>query len=486
MAHIKFVDQTLRDGQQSLWGMKMQAGMILPVADQIDRVGYSTVDYTGSSMFEVLIKYLREDPWAGVKEVTKAMPRSRLRAGMRSNAAVTFSLTPDALMDTWVRQLCEHGIRSFWIYDVLFNIDKMKRLAKVAKEYDAEVALAIMFTNSPVHTDEYYAKQAGLLAESPHCDTLLVYDTAGVLLPERVRTLVPAIQAQARGKALEIHSHNITGLTPLSYLEAVKLGVEILHTASHPLANGASMPSIQQMLKNIQHLGHTSDIDESLLYPIESHFTKVAKAAGYAIGVPNEFDLAMYDHQVPGGMMGTFKNQLAMHKMPERLGEVLKETAIVRRELGYPGMATPFSQLVGTTAVLNVVTGKRWTIIPDEVILYAYGHYGQPAGPIDPKIMDMIMSSPRAKELRSYTPPQPSQEDLRKQYGTNDDAEVLLKALVPEPDIAAMRAAGPLRRDYPLLSSPELAEVDALLRASSKARQIHVATEAFSLTLRKA
>lgn len=485
MAHVKFIDQTLRDGQQSLWGMKMQAGMALPVADLIDRVGYHVVDYTGSSMFEVLIKYCREDPWAGVKLLTAAMPKSRMRAGMRSNACVTFAITPDALMDTWVRQLCEHGIRSFWIYDVLFNVDKMHRLAKVAKEYDAEVALALMFTNSPVHDDAYYADKAEKLSASPHCDTLLVYDTAGVLLPERVRTLVPAIRAKARGKALEIHSHSITGLSNLAYLEALKLGVEILHTASKPLANGASMPSIQQLVRNVRQLGHTTDIDESLLPPIEEHFTKVANAAGYPIGVPNEFDLFMYEHQVPGGMMGTFKNQLAMHKMPERLEEVLRETAIVRRELGYPGMATPFSQLVGTTAVLNVVTGKRWTVIPDEIILYADGHYGPLAAPIEPNILDRIKGSPRAKELASFVPPQPSIQELRKQYGTEDDAEVLLRALVPEQDIAAMRAAGPIKKDFPLLSSPELAEVDALLKATSKARHLHVESEGFRLTLSK-
>ena len=485
MTHIKFIDQTLRDGQQSLWGMKMQAGQILPVADQIDRTGYMTVDYTGSSMFECLIKYCREDPWEGVDLVTKAMPRSRMRAGMRSNAAVTFSVTPDALMDAWVRQLCRHGIRSLWIYDVLFNIDKMHRLAKVAKEFDCEVALSIMFTSSPVHDDAYYAKKAEALSASPHCDHLLLYDTAGVLLPERVKTLIPAIQKAARGKPIEIHSHNITGLAPLSYIEAIKLGVDIIHTASHPLANGASMPSVQQMVRNVKWMGHTTSIDESMLPPVEEHFTKVGKSAGYAFGVPNEFDLTMYDHQVPGGMMGTFKNQLAMHNMPQRLVEVLRETGVVRRELGYPGMATPFSQLVGTTAVLNVVTGKRWTIVPDEVILYAYGHYGELAAPIDPNVLDIIMSSPRAKELRGWTPPQPTIDELRTQYGTNNDDELLLRFLVPEQDVAAMRAAGPVARTYPLFSSPELAEVDALLRASSKAKNLHLEADGFSLSLRK-
>ena len=155
MAHIEFLDETMRDGQQSLWGMRMQAGHALPVAPIVDRTGYRVIDLTGSSMFECLIKYCRENPWEGLDLLVQSMPRTKIRGGMRSNASVTFSVTPDSLMDAWMRQLNVHGCRSFWIYDVLFNIDKMHRLAKVAKEFGSEVAGSIMFTLSPVHTDEY-------------------------------------------------------------------------------------------------------------------------------------------------------------------------------------------------------------------------------------------------------------------------------------------------------------------------------------------
>ena len=211
MAHIEFLDETLRDGQQSLWGMRMQAGHALPVASLIDRTGYRVIDLTGSSMFECLIKYCRENPWEGLDLLTAAMPRTKIRAGMRSNASVTFSVTPDSLMDAWMRQLNVHGCRSFWIYDVLFNIDKMHRLAKVAKEFGSEVAGSIMFTLSPVHTDEYYADKADKLSICPDIDTLLLYDTAGVLEESRLKTLLPAIIAKARGKPIEFHSNNLLG-----------------------------------------------------------------------------------------------------------------------------------------------------------------------------------------------------------------------------------------------------------------------------------
>src|SRR6202162_967431 len=200
IAHIEFLDETMRDGQQSLWGMRMQAGMALPIAPLIDRTGFRVIDLAGSSPCQVLLRSCQENPWEGLDLLVQAMPRTRLRGGMRSNASVTFGVTPDSLMDAWMRRLNVHGCRSFWIYDVLFNIDKMHRLAKVAKEFGSEVAGAIMFALSPGPTDAYSADKAEKLSASPDIDTLLLYDTAGVLDKERLQTLVPAIMAKARGK----------------------------------------------------------------------------------------------------------------------------------------------------------------------------------------------------------------------------------------------------------------------------------------------
>ncbi|MFT4585818.1 MAG: oxaloacetate decarboxylase alpha subunit, partial [Gammaproteobacteria bacterium] len=245
MAHIELLDETMRDGQQALWGMRMQAGMALPVAPMVDRTGYRVIDLSGSSMFEVQIRHCQENPWDGLDLLTEAMPRTPIRAGMRSNASVTFGVTPDALMDAWMRRLNVHGCRSFWIYDVLFNIDKTHRLAKVAKEFGSEVSGAIMFTLSPVHTDEYYADKADKLSVCPDIDTILLYDTAGVLEKERMKTLLPAIVANSRGKPIEFHSNNLLGQSGKAYLDAVDLGVTILHTAVRPMANGPSVPSTE-------------------------------------------------------------------------------------------------------------------------------------------------------------------------------------------------------------------------------------------------
>lgn len=484
MAHVEFLDETMRDGQQSLWGMRMQAGMALPVSPLIDRTGFRVIDLAGSSLMEVMIKYCQEDPWEGLDLLVQSMPRTRLRGGMRSNASVTFGVTPDALMDIWMRQLNEHGLRSFWIYDVLFNIDKMHRLAKVAKEYGSEVAGSVMFALSPVHTDEFFAQKAGELAASPDIDTILLYDTAGVLDKERMSTLIPAIKARIGTKPLEFHANNILGISGKAYLDAVDLGVSILHTASRPMANGPSVPSTESVVKNLELLGHTHGLNKDLFRPVADHFEAVGRAAGFLVNQFNEYDVLSIRHQIPGGMTGTLKAQLAQHNMSDRLDDVLEETATVRRELGYPGMATPFSQLVGTLAVLNIVTGKRYAVIPDEVIQYAAGFYGQTVAPVDANVMDIIMSSPRAKEVLANPPAQPSAEDLRRQYGTTNDDELILRALVPGPAIDKMRAAGPVRRDYPLLSSPELDQVRRLLQVANLPL-VQIKSQAMSLTLRR-
>jgi len=482
MAHIEFLDETMRDGQQSLWGMRMQACMALPAAPLLARTGFRVVDLTGSSHFEVLIRHCRENPWDMLDLLVAAMPNTRIRSGMRANASVTFGVTPDSLMDAWMHQLNRHGCRSFWIYDVLYNIDKMQRLAKVAKQYGSEVAGAIMFTMSPVHSDEYFADKAWKLASCPDIDTILLYDTAGVLEKERLSTLLPAIRAKAQGKPIEFHSNNLLGQSTRAYIDAIDLGVTILHTASRPMANGPSVPSTEIMVQNVEILGHTHSIDKRMLAPVAEHFERVGKAAGFPVNQFAEYNVLSLQHQIPGGMMGTLKAQLAQHKMSHRLDEVLLETARVRRELGYPGMATPFSQLVGIQSVLNIVTGERYKIVPDEVIKYAAGHYGKSVAPIEANVLDKVLSAANARDILATPPEQPTIEELRRRYGTQDDDELILRALVPAADLQRMREAGPIKTTFPLLSSPQLEEVAQLMR-TVQAPVVQYVSEKFAVHL---
>lgn len=485
MAHISFLDETMRDGQQSLWGMRMRAGMALPVAPIIDQTGYSIISLAGSSLFEVLIRHCKENPWEGLDLLMKAMPRTRVRGGIRSNGSVTFGFTPDALMDLWMSRLCIHGVRSWWIYDVLFNIDKMHRLAKLAKTFDCQVAGTMLFTLSPVHTDAYYADKADKLSALPEVDSLLLYDTGGVLDRARISTLVPAIVARSRGKPIEMHSNNMLGQSAKAYVDAIEFGVSVLHTAVRPMANGPSIPSIEVMTRNVELLGHTHGIDTSRLAPVAEHFERVGKAAGFLVNQHFEYDVTALRHQIPGGMMGTLRAQLVQQNMLDKLPEVLTEIAAVRRELGYPGMATPFAQLVGTLAVLNIVTGKRYSVVPDEVIQYAAGYYGEPVAPIEPNVLDKIMSMPRAKEILAHPPEQPDLAELRRRHGTGtDDDELILRALVPATDLDRMRAAGPVQREFPALSSTQFDRVRNLMKLATTPL-IQIRSSELDLTLRR-
>ncbi len=486
MAHIEFIDQTLRDGQQSLWGMRMRAGMVAGVADLIDRAGFRVVDVTGSSMFECMLRYLREDPWEGLDLWRQWMPNAKLRAGSRSNCIAKFGLTPDSLMDLWIRTLVKHGINSFWIYDCLFNMDKMERLCKTAADAGAEVVPAIMFGISPVHTDEWFADKVRQMASWGFVDAIYVEDAPGILTPERAATLVPAIVEAAQGIPVEMHCHNTTGLAPLNYIEAIKHGVRIIHTASRPLANGPSLPSTEMMIQNLEWLGHTHSVDTSVLAPIAEHFERVAKQEGHPIGIPNEYSVFTYKHQLPGGMTGTLKAQLAQYGMEERLTEVLEEVVRVREDLGHPVSATPFSQLMGIQAVLNIVTGERYSVVPDEVIIYVLGHLGTPPAPIDENVKDRILGTPRGREFLDWEPPQPSLEELRREYGGShlSDEELLLRYLVPLEDIEATRAAGPLRRDYPFQDDSLPGLVREILGLTRPA-YVHLKQPNMSLTLRR-
>jgi oxaloacetate decarboxylase alpha subunit len=227
----------------------------------------------------------------------------------------------------------------------------------------------------------------------------------------------------------------------------------------------------------------THDIDTSLLAVVEERFRRVGHAAGYLVDQVSEYDLFNVTHQVPGGMVGTLKAQLEQHGMTDRINEVLAETGAVRRDLGWPVMATPLSQLVGTQAVLNVVAGERYALVPDEVVAYAAGHYGVPPAPVQADVMDRIMASSRAAEIVARPPQAPTLEELRATHQTNDDDELILRALIPAHDLEAMRAAGPVRQDYPL-AAPELDEVRALLKVTSTP-YLRVATERFDLELRR-
>jgi oxaloacetate decarboxylase (Na+ extruding) subunit alpha len=472
---IELVDQTFRDGQQSLWGMRLRGGMLRKVAGELDRSGFRAVEVTGSSLMECSVRYSREDPWESLDLWRAWLPSSELRSPVCQNRIGTFGMTPDALMDLWVQTLVRHGINALWVYDCLYNMEQMHRLCDVIADTGAKALGALMYGISPVHTDAWFAERVRQMASWPSVSAIYVEDAPGILTPERARTLIPAILAVAGDKPVEWHFHNNTAMGALNYMIAVELGGTILHTCSRPLANGPSLPSTEQTVANLDRLGLDHGIDTSALPPVAAHCERIARQEGWAVGEPAEFDAFAYRHHLPGGMTGTLKAQLAQYSMTERLPEVLEETVRVREELGHPVSATPFSQLVGIQSVLNIVTGDRWSVVPDEVVLYLMEKFGPPPAPIDDDVRDRVLSSPHGQRFAGWERPQPSVAELREQYGGRSitDEELLLRYMVPAADVDAARAR-PVYPDYDYHDETTELDLVTALMAARRPRSVHI------------
>lgn len=486
MKKIEFVDTTLRDGHQSLWATRMTTPQMLPIAPLLDEAGFYAVDLMGTVQFDACLRYLRENPWERIRLLAQAMPKTPLSGLIRSKSLTSFNIVPDAVIELWIRRCAANGLRRLMIFDALHDWGNLEQSVKVAKSVGIEVVVPLVYSLSPVHTDEFYGRKTEEMMRRLKPDRVMIKDSIGLLTVDRTRTLVPVIKKIIGDLPFEMHSHCTTGLAPLCCLESVELGIETIHTCMAPLANGPSHPSAENMIKNLCRLGYQPVIDEKKVEKISDHFRYVAKREGKPIGAPVEYDAFQYVHQVPGGMISNLQFMLAQRGMEHRLEEVLEEISRIRQEWGYPVMITPFSQVVGTQAVLNVLMGERYKTTTDEAIRYVLGHYGKTPAPVDRNVLDKMLSLPEAKRFRTWVQPQPTIEELRKEIGRPhiSDDELLLRALFPEEIVDATLAAGPIRANYPSGHKPIVALIQELTRKEDS-RYIHIAKGDFRLTLKR-
>jgi pyruvate/oxaloacetate carboxyltransferase len=433
---IEFVDQTLRDAQQSLWGFTMRTDHMTPIAEMMDRVGYRAIATVGSQAFTVQVRNLSEDPWERIRILSRLITKTPLRGSYQIGSLSSFDLsTPRDIITLWIKRSVANGIKSFWICDYQYDMEKFCYFGRIAKAEGAEIVPALMYTSSPVHTNEHWARKTRRILEAKdYVDRIMIEDASGVITPEGTRELVSTVLKNCDGLPIEFHSHCNSGLAPLCYLEAIQSGVTTVHTAVAPLANGTSLPATETILRNARRLGYSSDLDEDALAAVSAHFRNIAEKEGLPIGVPMEYNLFHFQHQVPGGMMTNLTRQLREIGMEHRLDEILEEVVRVRKDFGYPVMATPYSQIVGAQAVENVVSGERYKQITDEAIKYVLGYYGEPTAPIDQNVVDRVMSLPRTKEFLNWKPEGylKSVEALRREAGPElSDDELLLKILIP-------------------------------------------------------
>jgi oxaloacetate decarboxylase (Na+ extruding) subunit alpha len=462
MTEIQLVDVSLRDGNQSLWGATgLTTAHILQIAPVLDRIGFRALDYTSSTHMGVAGRTHREDPWERIRLTHAAMPHTPLQfigSGLRF---ISWEPVHPDLIRLAYQRLVIAGMERFVVLDPMHDIEAILQTARdIRAAGGTEIVGALTYTVSAVHDDEFYAGIAARMAASPDFDRVYVKDPAGLLTPERARTLFPALLARLGAMPLELHSHCTVGLSPLTYLVAAQLGVQVLQVACGPLANGTSLPNAERITANLREVGYTVNVDDRLLAQAAGYFTRLAQAEGLPPGVPQEYDASFLRHQMAGGVVTTLRRQLAELGLSDRFDAVLAEVSRVRAELGYPIMVTPFPQMVCGQALYNVIGTERYGNVSDQAINYVLGKFGRPTAPVDPDVQDRILSRPRARELMAAPPPA-APEELRKKLPAGiSDEEFLLRATMPAAEVDAMVAAGPARRHY----NPDLKPVLDLLR----------------------
>jgi oxaloacetate decarboxylase alpha subunit len=448
---VRFIDTTFRDGSQSLWAIGLRTGMMEAVAEDMARAGFQAVEVPVVAIFiKKFVRDLKEDPWAMMRMAARKMPNT-VKSCMAGGHILSFEApAPRELVELFYNCIVRTGALNRGQL-TCNSFDQIERIfpwiVPVFRSLGIQIVFALSYTISPRHTDEYYAqKTRELLPFKP--DAIYVKDQGGLLTVDRVRTLIPAIIGAAGGVPVELHSHCTTGIAPLVYLEALRLGVRTLHTAVPPLGNGPSQPSVLNIAHNARIMGFAPQIDEAIVRSVSERLTAIANQEKMPLGVPLEYDHAQYVHQVPGGVISNLKHQLAEMRIADRLDAVLEECVHVRRDLGYPIMITPHSQFVVTQAALNVAAGERYKLVIDEVIQFAQGVYGKDSGYtwMDQNLKDRLIAMPRAAELTAQRKPKVTLKDLRDKLGgpgVSDEEFVLRFIMKGEQEIKAMRAAGP-------------------------------------------
>lgn len=486
MATIKLIDVSMRDGNQSLWGATgMTTQQIEQIAPILDRAGLYAIDFTSSTHMGIAVRTHKQCPWERIRRAHAAMPNTPLQFIGTGLRFISWESSHPDFMQLAYNKLVENGLHRYALLEPNHDMDNLLTNAAMVRKAGAhEIVGALTFTISEIHSDDYFADIAAQMAASPNIDRVYIKDPSGLMSPERARTLIPAVIKRLNGKPLELHSHTTIAYSPLSYMEAAALGVEILHTACGPLANGSSLPNAERIAANLREFGHTVDVDDRLLAQAADYFLRIAEVENRPIGRPQEFDAAFLRHQIAGGVMTTTRRQLSELKLEHRFDEVVHEVGRVRAELGYPIMVTPFAQMVCTQALYNVISTERYSNVSDQVIRYVLGKFGRPAAPVDGNVKDRILALRRAKELNVETPAL-SPTELRKRFKPGiSDEELILRATMPAEEVDAMLAAGPAPKHYNPDAQPLLTLLKELSQRPSN-QEIRIEKPGFKLRVGK-
>ena len=390
---VKITDTTFRDAHQSLMATRMRTDAMLPIAEKIDQVGFFSIEMWGGATFDVCIRYLAEDPWERIRVLKRHIKNTPFQMLLRGQNVVGYRNYPDDVVIKFVEKAAENGIDIFRVFDALNDVRNMEVAIKTIKKCGKHAQGSICYTISPVHTIEYYVDVAKKLAEL-ECDSICIKDMAGMLAPKPAYELITTLKKEV-GLPVHLHSHSTSGMVMMTYLRACDAGVDILDTAFSPLAWGTSQPPVESVVAALKGTPYDTGLNLELLHEIAEYFQELREKYYDPLKLINpkseRVDPSILIHQIPGGMFSNLLEQLKEQNALHRLKDVLEEVPIVRKELGYPPLVTPTSQLVGIQAVFNVLSGKRYSIVPKEVKDYVKGFYGKPPAPIDEKVKKLII-----------------------------------------------------------------------------------------------
>ena len=429
------METVCRDAHQSLIATRMTTEDMLPILGELDSAGYAALEVWGGATFDACLRFLGEDPWERLRKIKAAAPNTPLQMLLRGQNLLGYKHYADDVVDAFVKNSIKNGIDVIRVFDALNDTRNVATSLECIKKYNGHAQIAVSYTTSDIHTIDYYvelAKRSSKLG----ADSLCLKDMAGVMTPESAYALISALK-DAVEMPIQLHSHATGGIAAMTYLRAAQAGVDIVDTAISPLAGGTSQPATESVAIALEDMGYDTGLDMAKLEKIADYF-KPIKAGYVESGLLNpkvmDIDPKALIYQVPGGMLSNLLSQLKDAGAESKYEDVLKEVPRVRADLGYPPLVTPLSQMVGTQAVMNVLTGERYKMVPNEIKEYVRGQYGQSPGPVDEEVRKKIIGNEEVVTVRPADLIEPEMEKLTSDLGeiAKSEEDVLIYGMFPE------------------------------------------------------
>ena len=401
MKKVQFTETVLRDASQSLIATRLPYEKMEPILETMDKAGYYSAECWGGATFDVCLRFLNEDPWERLRKIRAKMPNTKLQMLLRGQNILGYKHYPDDIVRRFVRASVKNGIDIIRIFDALNDVNNLKVAIEETVKSGAIASGTISYTTSPVHTREKYVEMVKELAQMG-VGSICIKDMAGILTPAAAYDLVAAIK-DAVDLPVVMHTHCTTGLAYMTYLKGIEAGADVIDTAISPFSGGTSQPATETLAYALKELGYEVELDQPTLYKIADYFKPIRNEYikdGTLNPISMGTDTQCLNYQIPGGMLSNLLSQLKSLNALDKFDEALKETPAVRKDMGYPPLVTPTSQLVGTQAVQNVLAGERYKNVGAEIKAYCRGEYGRTPAPIDPEVRAKILGEEKPIEGR--------------------------------------------------------------------------------------